>query len=78
VILESWSWSKATVIVTSSVKRRPLFIYLDRPILQIVFNVFGHAIYNIYFHSLAKFPGPKLAAISNVSQNRALFATLFV
>ncbi|KAH8786726.1 cytochrome P450 [Hyaloscypha sp. PMI_1271] len=65
MILESWSWSKATVIITSSVRTRPLFIYLGQPILQIVFYVFGYAIYNIYFHPLAKFPGPKFAAISN-------------
>jgi len=76
MILESWSWSKATVIITSSVRTRPLFIYLGQPILQIVFYVFGYAIYNIYFHPLAKFPGPKFAAISNASQNRGLFPPL--
>lgn len=49
-ILESWSWLNATAIVTSA----------------LVFYVFGHAIYNIYFHPLSKFPGPKFAAMSHL------------
>jgi len=61
-ILESWSWLTATAAIFSPV----------------VFYVLAHGIYNIYFHPLAKFPGPKLAVISNVYQNHRLFGTLFV
>ncbi|KAE9366697.1 cytochrome P450 [Stipitochalara longipes BDJ] len=55
-ILESWSWSKALLMVTSS----------------IIFYVIGYGIYNIYFHPLAKFPGPKFAAISNIFYARTV------
>ena len=46
--------------------------------LQVVFYAFGHAIYNIYFHPLAKFRGPKRAVVSNVGQNRRSFACLVI
>jgi len=49
-ILESWSWLTATATVVSC----------------IVVYVVGHAVYNLYFHPLAKFPGPKRAAISTI------------
>jgi hypothetical protein len=74
-ILESWSWLNAIAIVTSAVRRRPLLIYSNQPFLQLVFYVFGHAIYNIYFHPLSKFPGPNFAAMSHVSQNHSEFTS---
>jgi len=55
-ILESWSWLTVTVAIFSPV----------------VFYVFAHGIYNIYFHPLAKFPGPKLAVISNIFYARTV------
>jgi hypothetical protein len=78
-ILGSWSWLTATVAILSPVRRHSYsFTQADLSILQIILCVFAHVIYNIYFHPLAKFPGPKLAVISNVYQNHRLFDTLFV
>lgn len=50
MILESWSWLTATATVVGF----------------IVVYVVVRAVYNLYFHPLAKFPGPKLAAISPI------------
>jgi hypothetical protein len=71
-ILESWSWLTVTVAVFGLVRRHIPFIYSSRSMLQIVFYVFAHAIYNIYFHPLAKFPGPKLAVVSNIFYARTV------
>ncbi|KAE9365500.1 cytochrome P450 [Stipitochalara longipes BDJ] len=49
-ILGLWSWLSATVIVFSA----------------LVFYLFMRAIYNIHFHPLSKFPGPKIATVSNL------------
>jgi hypothetical protein len=76
-ILGSWSWLTATVAILSPVRRHSYsFTQADLSILQIILYVFAHVIYNIYFHPLAKFPGPKLAVISNVYQDHRPFDTL--
>ncbi|KAE9366387.1 benzoate 4-monooxygenase cytochrome P450 [Stipitochalara longipes BDJ] len=53
-ILELWSWLNATAMVIGA----------------LVFYVSWRAIYNIYFHPLSKFPGPKFAAISYLFYSR--------
>jgi len=59
-------------------KNVPYSFNRTNSLLQLVFYVFGRAVYNIYFHPLSKFPGPKFAAMSNVSQNQGyLQASLF-
>lgn len=37
------------------------------PWSQILLHAVGQAIYNLYFHPLSKYPGPRLAAISNTT-----------
>lgn len=34
--------------------------------VQIITYCIGRAIYNLYFHPLSKYPGPKLAAITDI------------
>lgn len=44
--------------------------YLSRDVLtthiQAVLYTFCHAVYNLYFHPLSRFPGPKIAAITRL------------
>jgi len=48
------------IIIKSYMKRLTSFP-------QLITYIISHVIYNIYFHPLSKFPGPKVAAISNVN-----------
>lgn len=36
------------------------------PLLQVVAYYTARAIYNVYFHPLAKYPGPRLAAMTDL------------
>lgn len=60
----------AMLIVGYSVAKHARYKFTANTCVQFLSNVFGTCIYNIYFHPLAKFPGPVLGRASLVSCNK--------
>ena len=61
-----WFFSWAVTWVSGACCWSQTVLYLREIYIQLLLYVSGTTIYNAYFHPLAKFPGPKLYAISHL------------
>lgn len=67
---ELYGWPSLALLLFTAVSLYQWSSENETNKLQGTIFIVNHAIYNLYFHPLAKFPGPWYAAISEVSVHR--------